>query len=302
MNQSDIFSGVTAFVHSAQAHSFTRAARLLGVTPSAVSKSVSRLEAELGVRLFNRSPRQVTLTSEGQGFFSHCRDLLHAMEDARALVLKPGTEPQGLLRVCAPVTFGTHRLAPALPTLLARYPLLRLELVLTDRICDLVEERFDVAIRVGEVPDSRLVARAIASRPYVTTASPDYLARCGRPRKLTDLASHNCLGYLLESTGGVRPWVFEHRGQRHLVQPSGSLATGHAQVLLGLAKAGTGIIHTPPYVVKEALARGELVRILAHCASVGQAYHAVYPRNRFGSIRLAAFLDFLDTLDDKSPN
>lgn len=296
MNQADIFSGVTAFVRAAEFHSFTRAARAMGITPSAVSKAVARLEEDVGVRLFNRSPREVTLTPEGQAFFDRCRDLVHSMEDARALVPAPGTEPQGLLRVCAPVTFGTHLLAPALPEFLARYPRLRVELALTDRVCDLVEERFDVAIRVGEVPDSRLVARAIPSRPYVTTASPQYLERSGRPRSPADLGEHNCLGYLLENTGAIRPWVFELKGERHTVQPGGSLATGHAQVLLALATAGSGIIHTPPYVVREALERGQLVRILHRYTSVGQAYHAVYPRNRFGSIRLAAFLEFLAPL------
>lgn len=297
MNQSDIFSGITAFVRAAQFHSFTRAARSMGITPSAVSKAVARLEAELGTRLFNRSPREVTLTTEGQAFFDRCRELVNSMEDARALVLAPGTEPQGLLRVSAPVTFGAHLLAPALPAFLARYPRLRVELVLTDRVSDLVEERFDVAIRLGEVPDSRLVARPIPSRPYVTTASPGYLQSHGRPKKPGDLKAHNCLGYLLESTGGIRPWIFEHKGQRHTIQPAGSLSTGHAQVLLALAKAGTGIIHTPPYVVKEAIERGELVRLLTQCTGIGQTYHAVYPRNRFGSIRLSAFLEFLGSLD-----
>ena len=289
----DIFGGVTSFVRAAEAHSFTRAARFLGLTPSAVSKSVSRLERELGVRLFNRSPREVSLTSEGEDFFARCQDLVHGMEDARALVGGVGSEPKGLVRICAPVTFGEYVLARALPDFLAQLPNLRVELILTDRLPDLVEERIDLAVRIGEVPDSRLIAKPIMSRPFVTTASKAYLRKHGTPKTPADLATHNCLGYLMLRTGGTRTWTFENDPEKHLIQPAGSVSSGRAAVLLGLAKAGVGIIHTPPYLVSDAIKAGKLVEVLTGYRSVGQSLSVVYPRSRYGSAKLKACLLFV---------
>ena len=296
MNQSDIFSGVTAFVRAAESHSFTQSARLLGVTPSAVSKAVSRLEKDIGVRLFHRSPREVTLTAEGFSFFNRCKSLVHDMEDARALVESIGSAPQGLLRICAPVTFGEYVLAPALSGFLDQNPGLRIDLVLTDRFPDWVEERFDMAIRVGEVPDSRLIAKTIYSRPFVTAASPQYLALHGRPTSPTTLSEHNCLGYLLESRGVTRTWIFEKAKERWVVQPTGSVTSGHASVLLELARKGLGIIHTPFYLVTDALRRGELIQILEDYQTLGQPLSVVYPQSRFGSAKLDAFIHFLFAL------
>ena len=300
MSDAGLFGGVTSFVRAAEAHSFTRAARILGLTPSAVSKSVSGLERELGVRLFNRSPREVSLTAEGEDFFARCRDLVHDMEDARALVGGAGSEPKGLVRICAPITFGEYVLARALPDFLSALPNLRVELVLTDRFPDLVEERFDLAVRVGEVPDSRLIARPILSRPFVTTASKGYLRKHGVPKSPSDLSTHNCLGYLLASTGRTRTWTFEHDDEKHLIQPAGSVSSGHASVLLGLAKAGVGIIHTPPYLVSDAIEAGNLVEILSGYRSAGQSLSLVYPRSRYGPVKLTAVVKCVAGLADPS--
>ena len=299
INNADIFSGVTSFVRAAEAHNFTRAARILGLTPSAVSKSVSRLERELGVRLFNRSPREVTLTAEGEDFFARCRDLVHGMEDARALMSGTRSEPKGLIRICAPLTFGEYVLARALPDFLSQFPNLRVELVLTDRFTDLVEERFDLAVRIGEVPDSRLIAKTILPQPFVTTASKAYLRIHGVPKSPSELSEHNCLGYLLATTGGTRTWTFEKDAETHSIQPAGSVSSGHASVLLGLAKAGLGIIHTPPYLVSDAIKAGKLVEILSGYRSVGQSLSFVYPRSRYGSAKLKAFMLFVAGLTDR---
>lgn len=296
MNQSDIFSGITAFVRAAEAHSFTHAARLMGLTPSAVSKSVSRLEKDLGVRLFNRSPRDVTLTTEGQSFFIRCKDLVHNMEDARALAEPASAVPQGLLRVCAPVTFGEYVLAPALAKFLSDHPSMRVEMVLTDRFPDMVEERFDVAIRIGEVPDSRLIAKQIYSKSFVTCASPSYLKKHGIPKTPDMLKTHNCLGYLLESSGTTRTWLYEKEKKRWSIQPQGSVKTGHASVLLKLALHDIGIIHTPHYLLTDALKENKLVKIFNDYNCTAPSLSAVYPKNRFGSNKIETFIRFLTSL------
>ncbi len=296
MNSSDIFSGITAFVRAAEARSFTQAARLMGLTPSAVSKSVTRLEKDMGLRLFNRSPREVALTTEGQSFFIRCKELVNSMEDALALAESASAAPQGLLRVCAPVTFGEYMLAPALGEFLSAHPSMRIEMVLTDRFPDMVEERFDVAIRIGEVPDSRLVAKQIYSKPFVTCASPNYLKKHGTPTSPDMLSAHNCLGYLLESRGTTRTWLYEKGKKRWRIQPQGSVKTGHASVLLKLALHDIGIIHAPHYLLSSALKEKKLVKILDDYNCTSPTLSIVYPQNRFGSKKIEAFIRFLTSL------
>lgn len=296
MNTSDPFRGLNAFVRAAESRSFTGAARVLGLTPSAVSKAVTRLEQELAVRLFNRSPREVTLTPEGQEFFSHCQELVHGIEDARALVVGASLQPQGLLRVSAPVSFGQFVLAKALPAWLSAFPGIRVDVVLTDRITDLAEERLDVAIRMGSVPDSRLVARPLGSMPFATAASKKYLKRHGRPVTPSDLNDHACLGYLLESTGGLRQWEFHVKGRRVTIEPRGPLGTGHASVLLDAAKGGLGIVQAPRFLLREAIDDGALEEVLNGYSQKGPQLTVVYPRNRHGSRKLQEFVSFLYSL------
>lgn len=208
----DPFTGLTAFITAAQWNSFSVAARKLGLTPSAVSKSVSRLEASLGVRLFHRSPRVVTLTPAGQAYYDECSPLFQQASDARAMVTGRAESSLGKLRVCLPVSFGLQRLAGQLPQWQQDHPDTQLEIILSDRNVDLVQERFDLAVRFHDVPDSRLIARALKPPRFLTVASPGYLAGGGTPQTPRDLADHNCLAYLDSQTGVARPWRFQPRG------------------------------------------------------------------------------------------
>lgn len=295
----DPFSGISAFVRAAEARSFTRAARLLGVTPSAISKAVARLEAELGVRLFHRSRREMSLTGDGEDFFRQSQHLVHAAEDARASLTGGSREARGTLRACIPITFGEFVLGPALPDWLARNPGVKVELMLTDRHADLGEERLDLAMRLGEVPDSRLVARPMPPHRFVTCAAPDYLARHGEPAVPADLERHNCLAYLAASTGAPRNWSFVCDGEPVRIFPEGNFVTDQAALLVQIAEAGAGIIHVPRYLVRPALQAGRLQPVLAEHASVGPPLSVVYPQARHPALRVRLFVDFLLSLGDR---
>lgn len=294
---SDPFSGMAAFVRAAEARSFTRAGRLLGITPSAVSKAVSRLECELGVRLFHRSRREVSLTNEGEDFFRQCRDLVHTAEDARACLTGGGAETRGTLRVCLPVSFGQFVVGPALPGWLSTHSGLKVEMMLTDRHADLAEERLDLALRIGEVPpDLRLVARALPPHRFVTCASPDYLARNGVPADPTALVNHNCLAYLAATTGTARNWTFQDAGQVFRLRPEGNFITDQAALLTHMAEQDCGIIQTPRYLVRESLASGRLVPVLSNYMAYGPPLTVVFPQTRQPARRVQSFVQFLLSL------
>lgn len=293
----DPFTGLTAFITAAEWRSFSVAASKLGLTPSAVSKSVSRLEASLGVKLFHRSPRAVTLTPAGQTYFDQCHVLFQQASDARASVSGRPESVQGKLRVCLPVSFGLQRLSKNLPRWQQSHPDTHLEIVLSDRNVDLVQERFDLAVRFHDVPDSRLIARPLKRPRFLTAASPDYLASHGIPQAPRDLAQHNCLAYLDSHTGLPRPWSFQGgpRGLSH--QPLGNLVCDQGAFLLNCALAGGGIIHGPDHLLAPSLDAGELVTVLDRFDGIGPPWWLVYQASRFPSARLRSFIDFVEALD-----
>ncbi len=292
----DPFSGIAMFIHTAEARSFTGAARLLGLTPSAVSKAAARLEQDLGVRLFNRSPRAVTLTSAGEAFYRQCQGLVRAMEEARAATQGAAAEIRGRLRLAVSVSFGAFVIAPALPDWCARHPGVDLQLILTDRHVDLVEERFDLTVRLGAAPDSRLVEHRLAPHRFLTAAAPSYLAAHGPPRHPDDLAQHRCLGYTMAETGQSRVWQFEQAGQVIRIVPINAPSADSAPVLLTLAQAGVGIIQAPWYVLDRPIADGTLVPILSDYASFGLPLTVLYPRSRYTAPAVRAFTDFVKRL------
>lgn len=289
----DPFSGISIFLHAAEAGSFTVAARLLGLTPSAVSKAVTRLEAEMGVRLFHRSPRAVSLTSQGQALFDRCRPLMVEMTEARAEAGGAGETVRGRLRAAMPVSFAQYLLAPALPQFLAAHPGVSLELVMTDRAVDLAAERFDLAVRLGAVPESRLVEHRLPEHLFVTVASPEYLHRHGVPHQPEDLAGHRCLGYLMAATGQPRLWSFvgESRDCSHL--PQGALVADSAAVLLELALAGEGLMQAPAYVVGREISAGRLVRVLTGWRCPGAPLSVIHPASRWHPLALRRFIGFV---------
>ena len=283
---------MTAFVRAVELGGFSTAARELGLTPSAISKLVTRLEDRLGVRLLNRTTRRLALTPEGEAYFHRCQRILADIRDAEDEVARFRAEPRGLLRINVGTAFGMHQLTPALPEFLARHPELQVELAVTDRVVDLIEEGADLGIRLGTLPDSSLVARKICELERVVCASPAYLRKHGTPRKPEDLARHNCLN--ITYSASLRRWPFASpEGVRH-VEVAGSVSANTAETLLQLALLGVGIIRLSDAIVGAAITQGRLVPLLQDVHhSEPLPLHAVYPQGRHRSPRVAAMIDFL---------
>lgn len=291
--KSDPFSDITTFVRTAEAGNFTRAARMLRISQPAVSKAIARLEAELGVRLFHRSPRHIALTSDGEVFFNACRHSLTTVEDARSTLAGPSSMLQGKLRLSVPVSFGQYVVAPALHDWLTAYPGLEVELILTDRHVDMTAERFDLAVLLGEVPDSRLLARPLPPHRFLTAAAPSYLQRHGEPSHPEELAKHACLPYIMANSGQFRHWTFIRDRQQFRHRPEGPLATDHAVVLLAMAQDGQGIIQAPYYVLANAVQEGRLVPVLRDYQTEGAPLTVVYEKSRQLSERTQCAARFL---------
>ena len=285
-------SDMTAFVRAVELGGFSTAARDLGLTPSAISKLVTRLEDRLGVRLRNRTTRRLALTPEGEAYFHRSQRILSDILEAENEVARFRAEPKGLLRVNVGTAFGMHQLAPALPDFLARHPEMRVELTITDRVVDLIEEGADIAIRLGALGDSSLVARKVCELERVVCAAPAYLRRHGTPKEPEDLLAHNCLA--VDYAPNLRRWPFETNGGVKHVEVAGNVSANNADALLALALLGVGVIRLSDAIVGEALRDGRLVALLADVHhSEPLPLHAVYPQGRHRSPRVAAMVDFL---------
>lgn len=281
-----------AFVRSVELGGFSAAARDLDLTPSALSKLVTRLEDRLGVRLMNRTTRRLALTSEGEAYFASARRILADIEEAETEVTRFSDSPKGLLRVNAGVAFGMHQLAPALPRFLERYPEIELDITVTDRLVDLVEEGADVAIRNGHLRDSSLVARRICDLHRVICASPGYLKRHGAPRTPQDLHQHNCIS--ISGAPQLRRWPFDTANGIETIEVTGNVSANNAETLLQLAANGVGIIRLTDVIVGDGIRAGWLVPLLQ------DVHHreplplsAVYLPGKHKSPRVAAFVNFL---------
>ncbi|HEX6765877.1 MAG TPA: LysR family transcriptional regulator, partial [Polyangiaceae bacterium] len=282
------------FVATADKKSFRKAARELRVTTSAVSKAIARLEAKVGVRLLHRSAHAVSLTSEGEAFLLACRDAVRKVESARELLSAEQAAPRGILRVSLPSTFG-RRVVEALPGLLAKHPSLVVEAYLTDRFVQLGDEKIDVAVRIGAVEDSSCVRFPLRTLRLVTAAAPSYLATHGVPRVPADLATHNCLKFMLPS-GLTRAWFF--RDGDRTVQPDvdGNFRGDHGEPLLAAALAGLGLVQAPDILLATELARRDLVEVLAdHCVA-GPPLTALVAPGRQRSPKVRALIEMLRAL------
>jgi DNA-binding transcriptional LysR family regulator len=272
--------------------SFSAAAEELGLTPSAVSKLVSRLEDRLGVRLLHRTTRRLALTPEGEAYHLRARDILAAIEDAETEVARSGTTPRGRLRVNAGTAFVLHELAAALPDFLDRYPDIEVELAVTDRVVDLLAENADVAIRTGPVGDPSLVARKIADAERGIFAAPAYLDRHGTPRAAEDLAQHNCI--VLSSIPAINRWPFRDGADVKIIQVTSRVIVDDAEVAMRLAVAGAGIVRLSDLLVGEAVRRGLLVPLLVDQHVVEPVpVSAVYPQGRHRMAKVRAFVEFV---------
>jgi DNA-binding transcriptional LysR family regulator len=272
--------------------SFAAAARQLEVTGSAVTKLVAALEAQLGVRLLQRSTRKVSLTAAGEGFLPECAQLLDEAEAAFARVQAQGQTVRGLLRLSVPSSFALRWLQPRLPSFLRLYPELRLDLQLTDRYVDLVSERLDAAIRIGtQLPDSSLHARALGRIPRVLVAAPAYLASSPALREPADLTQHNALVFALSSTGSH--WPFVQRGRPVEVAVRGQLRTDNSLMLRETLRSGLGVALTPHFVVDDLLATNELRSLMDDFLPPPLTVHAVSTQRLQPLPRTQVFVDFM---------
>ena len=288
----DRLSAMEAFLRVAEAKSFTAAAERLRLSKSLVSRQVAALETELGVRLLQRTTRSLTLTEAGERYLEASRRILAEVEEAKLLVGSLQASPRGRLSVNAPMSFGFLHLAPALPQFLARYPEVEIEMAMNDRFVDLIEEGFDLAVRIGRLPDSSLVARKLAPIRRTISASPAYLARHGAPVAPNDLQAHECLcnSNLTRSeewrfvTKDGRPWHVEVKGR---------LRVNNGDALRAAALLGLGIVNLPSFIVGGDLQSGALVSLLAEYLPQDAAVYAVYPHSRHLSPKVRAFTEFL---------
>jgi DNA-binding transcriptional LysR family regulator len=283
---------IAVFVAVVDAGSFTLAAERLKVSRPAVSKQVSRLEESLGVRLLHRTTRRLSLTEAGQIFHERASRGLDDLAEARAEVAFLQQKPRGKLRINVPMSFGILHVAPLLPEFLRENPELSVEMDLSDRKLDVIEEGFDVSVRISDLPDSSLVARRLARCRHVIVAAPEYLERHGEPKTPADLQAHDVLGYSLQHS--ALQWHFlAPDGQPEQVTVSGRLQANNSLALRESLLAGMGIARTPAFLVGEDLRKKRLVTVLGDYRSPEVSIYLVYPQRRHLSPKVRAFADFL---------
>ncbi|WP_313368999.1 LysR family transcriptional regulator [Achromobacter animicus] len=284
-------SAIAAFVQAAETRSYSEAARHLGVSASAVGKSVCRLETRLGVRLLHRSTRSITLTAEGAVFLERCRRILCELESAELELSETRQAPQGRLRISLPLV--GMLVMPALTAFMHRYPAIELDVDFSDRLVDVINEGFDIVMRTGEPTDSRLVSRPVGTYRLLLVAAPDYLASRGTPHSPAELQHHACLQHRFPSTGKLEPWPLKRdAGMPEWTLPV-SMVCNTSAALLDVAVAGLGIACLPDFLVRPALQRGELVSVLdAHVEHQG-TFRLLWASSKHLAPKLRVFIDFM---------
>ncbi len=286
----DRLRGMEVFAAVAEERSFAAAARRLRLSPAAVTRAVAGLEDRLGVRLLNRTTRSLSLTEPGLGFLTAVRRMLGDLEEAERLAAGTSGIPRGYLRVTAPVTFGRMHLMPVLAAFLGQQPLLTASLTVLDRVANLIEEGFDVAVRIAQLPDSTMVARRIGEVRRLLVAAPGYLERHGTPRTIDDLAAHEVVAF-----GGMFPggtWRYERDGRSQTIELAPRLAVNDAAAAIAAAERGEGITGVLSYMVAPQLAAGTLVPLLAELSPPAVPVQIVYPQSRLVAAKVRAFVDF----------
>ena len=289
----DSVAGMRIFVRVVDAGSFSAAGRQLGLAPSSVSRQISDLEYELGARLFHRTTRKLSLTEAGRLFHERAAQILVEVEEAKLAMSQIGGAPSGILRLTVPASIGRLHIAPALAAFQERFPAVQIVLSMTDRLVDLVDEGFDLAIRVGRQRDSSLIARRIGWGRRVVCGSPSYLEKAGMPKVPADLADHNCLTF--RSHPGSNLWSFRGPKGTSKVRVSGGLFADNGEALCAAAVAGLGLILVPNWLVGIEIRRGRLRQVLGKFQVVPEAspLYAVYPHQRHLPPKIRAFVDFL---------
>jgi DNA-binding transcriptional LysR family regulator len=278
------------FVATVDAHNFTAAAKRLALSKQFVSRRVMALEEALGVQLLIRNTRKLAVTELGQEFYERARRILGEVEDAEQAMSLRRAGPRGLLRVSAPMSFGMMHLSPLVANFLREHDDVRFDMELSDRTVDVVGEGFDMAIRIGTLPDSTLIAQKLVDVRMVACCSPGYVRRRGAPRHPAELARHSCLLY---GHGGVVSWDFVVDGVSKGFEVEGPLRANNGELIRDAAVAGLGIVRLPDFIVAEALAGGQLVTVLEEFLPKAVSVYAVYPQHRQGSVAVRVFVQFL---------
>lgn len=281
------WQGVSEFVAVAESENFTRAAEQLKLSTAQVSRQVSQLEERLSVKLLYRTTRKVTLTDEGRVFYQHCRAVLDGLQNAEDAVQNLQNKPKGKLKMTASVTYGERVILPLVSKFIKRYPEVSVEVYLTNKRVDVVDESYDLAIRIGELKDSNLMARKLSKRSSYICASPEYIKNYGEPHSLSELSRHNCL------RGTMEHWRFTVEGKEKSIKVSGNIRYNSGYALTQAALEGIGIVQLPDYYTHAYLKQGLLVPVLEHYRIPEEAIWAVYPQNRFLSPKVRALIDYL---------
>ncbi|QOH70179.1 LysR family transcriptional regulator [Pseudomonas juntendi] len=286
---------IELFCKAAELGSFTAAAEVLGLTPASVSRSISRLEARLGVRLFARTTRHIRLTTEGELYRQQCQQALEQIAEAERIITGNQKVPSGVLRPSVGTPYAHYRLLPLLPEFQAMYPQVEIELSISNRVVDFVDEGFDLAIRLGIPQDSRLIAHTLEDATLGVFAAPSYLKARGTPSTLADLNDHDCLQFVLPSTGRAMPWIFRDVAGKDIDFTFRSQKRVHDDVLgcVNWAIAGGGLFQIYHFIAQAAVDRGELVEVLHSAGGRTRRFSILYPQNRHLSARVRAFVDFI---------
>ncbi|MEP4039082.1 LysR family transcriptional regulator [Pseudophaeobacter sp.] len=287
----DGMGDIPVVVAAVETHGFAAAARRLGVTKSAVSKRISQIERRLGAQLFHRSTRNVSLTEAGEHFYTHAVRAMEAAQEAEDSVQALQKAPKGRLKINVPMAFGRMHVAPLMSGFLDSFPGIEVEMVMDDRVVDLIGEGFDLALRGGTLTSSSLIARKITPLHNVLVAAPTYLERHGVPSDIEDLANHNCLQYSLSRD--FQEWIFQHKDKAIKFRPNGSYSVNNGEALREAILGGTGIARLPTFAVGPDLASGRLVKVLPDCRLPSQTLYAVYPERRHLPTKVRAFVDFI---------
>jgi DNA-binding transcriptional LysR family regulator len=288
----DRLKQIESFVAVAAKGSLTAVAAAEGVAPAIIGRRIDALEERLGVKLLRRTTRRITLTHEGSAFLEDCQRILVDIANAEASVSAGGVKASGHLRVTAPGGFGRRHVAPLVPGFIAQHPEVSLSLNLSDRVVDIVNEGFDCAIRVGDMPDSNLVSLRLADNRRQCVAAPAYLAQAGEPKTPADLARHRCLTLSSEASQ-TRGWAFRVDGELVHVRPQGRLDCSDGQVLHEWCLAGLGIAWRSTWEVERDIAEGRLVEVLSDHAAPANGIYAVFPQRRYLPLRVRLWIDFV---------
>jgi DNA-binding transcriptional LysR family regulator len=287
----DRFLEMQTFAAVVDAGSFVKAADALGTSKAAVSRHVGELEARLGVRLLQRTTRRLSLTDEGQVFHARCKELLASLDDAEVEISARRARASGLLRINVPYSFGIGHLAPLWGDFHALHPQVTIDLTLADRVVDLVDEGYDVAVRIAQLPNSTLVSKRLATTRVVLCASPDYLATHGAPRHPAELAQHATVSYSYLATRDE--WHFDGPQGRVSVRTTPWMHTNNGDTCRAAALAGQGVILQPTFLVRDDIAAGRLVELLPEYRSLELGIYAVYPTRKHVLPKVRALIDFL---------